>query len=153
MRPAGLWPGDEPLYVYLILRGGWLLARAARPVVPLIARSRTARALALAVSVARPWQIPAAAAVFLAGYAEAEGMRAHLEAARRAGHFVGGRSITVPVTVAFGSRDRVLLRCWRRRNELPAHTRWLELHGCGHIPMWDDPGLVASVILTTSRSR
>ena len=51
-----------------------------------------------------------------------------------------GAAITVPVTIAFGSRDRVLLPgVARRRDQLPNQTRWVTLSGCGHVPMFDDP--------------
>jgi len=59
----------------------------------------------------------------------------------------GMRAITVPVTVAFGDRDWILLKRWQRRNELPAHTRWVEKHGWGHVPMWVDPVGVSQLIL------
>ena len=65
--------------------------------------------------------------------------------------FVGGRSIAVPVSVAFGGKDRVLLRNQsRHRDQLPPQTRWFELPGCGHVPTHDDPDLVAEVILGRS---
>ncbi len=60
--------------------------------------------------------------------------------------FSGG-GITVPVTVAYGDHDWILLKQWRRRNELPAHTRWVEQHDWGHVPMWVDPVGVAQLIL------
>jgi pimeloyl-ACP methyl ester carboxylesterase len=65
-----------------------------------------------------------------------------------------GRSIEVPITVAFGDRERLLPRSARLRGELPAHTRWVTLPGCGHRPMSDAPDLVAGVILegTTGRA-
>ena len=61
----------------------------------------------------------------------------------------------VPVTVAWGTRDRVL---WARqvraaRRALP-EARLVQLPGCGHVPMSDDPELVAQVLLDGSaRSR
>jgi pimeloyl-ACP methyl ester carboxylesterase len=61
--------------------------------------------------------------------------------------FSGGGSIAVPLTVAFGDRDWILLKGWRRRSELPAHTRWVEKHGQGHVPIWVDPVGVAQLIL------
>jgi pimeloyl-ACP methyl ester carboxylesterase len=61
--------------------------------------------------------------------------------------FSGGSGIAVPVTVAFGDRDWILLKGWRCRNEVPAHTRWVEKHGWGHVPMWVDPVGVSQLIL------
>jgi pimeloyl-ACP methyl ester carboxylesterase len=59
----------------------------------------------------------------------------------------------VPVTIAWGSRD-LLFR--RPRAEaimrLIPHARLLRLPGCGHVPMNDNPELVAHVLLTGSES-
>ena len=53
------------------------------------------------------------------------------------------------MTVAFGTRDRVLLPgVARRRGELPEQTRWVKLRGCGHIPMFDDPKATAELLLS-----
>src|SRR5262249_32855948 len=52
--------------------------------------------------------------------------------------FTGGRDICVPVTVAFGDRDYILPKRSRCRAEVPAHTRWIEKRGWGHVPMWVD---------------
>jgi pimeloyl-ACP methyl ester carboxylesterase len=60
--------------------------------------------------------------------------------------------IVAPVTVAFGSRDHVLLkRQSRHLDQLPAHTTLVELPGCGHLPMNDDPAAVSELILSTAR--
>jgi pimeloyl-ACP methyl ester carboxylesterase len=46
----------------------------------------------------------------------------------------------VPVTVVFVDRDRILpARRYQERGLLPAHTRWVVLDPCGHVPMWDRP--------------
>jgi len=59
--------------------------------------------------------------------------------------------IDAPVTVAFGSRDHVLLkRQSRHLDELPAQTTLAELPGCGHVPMSDDPAAVSELILSTA---
>jgi len=61
--------------------------------------------------------------------------------------FRGGRDISVPVTVAFGERDFILPRRSRCRSEVPAHTRWIEKRGWGHVPLWVDPLGVSQLIL------
>jgi pimeloyl-ACP methyl ester carboxylesterase len=65
--------------------------------------------------------------------------------------FEGGEDIDVPVTVSWGTRDLVLppqqVRVARRA--LP-QARMVPLPGCGHVPMSDDPALVAQVILEGS---
>lgn len=57
----------------------------------------------------------------------------------------------VPVTVAWGDRDRILPpnEALRARARLP-NARHVRLTGCGHVPMSDDPDQVAEVILTTT---
>jgi pimeloyl-ACP methyl ester carboxylesterase len=61
--------------------------------------------------------------------------------------FLAGAPIDAPVTVAFGSRDRILLRHQSRHlDQLPAGTRLEALPGCGHVPMADDPAAVTALI-------
>ncbi|MFN2561922.1 MAG: alpha/beta fold hydrolase [Jatrophihabitans sp.] len=68
--------------------------------------------------------------------------------------YAPARLLDVPTTVAFGRRDRVLLRRQSRRmEELPAGTHVADLPRCGHIPMGDDSAAVSAVIhLGASRS-
>ena len=61
---------------------------------------------------------------------------------------------TVPVTVAWGTRDRILWpRQARRAAELLPRARHVWLYRCGHVPMIDEPDRVASVILDDLRVR
>ena len=62
-----------------------------------------------------------------------------------------GRAPDVPVTIAWGARD-VLMRRPRAESviRLIPHVRLLRLPGCGHVPMNDNPDLVAHVLLTGS---
>jgi pimeloyl-ACP methyl ester carboxylesterase len=57
----------------------------------------------------------------------------------------------VPVTIGWGTRDRLLLpwQAGRARRALP-HARHVPLPGCGHIPMSDDPSAVAALLLAAS---
>lgn len=57
----------------------------------------------------------------------------------------------VPVCVAWGVKDRIFRvhQAERAREKLPQAQHEL-LHGCGHVPMSDDPDLVSSVILRTT---
>jgi pimeloyl-ACP methyl ester carboxylesterase len=60
---------------------------------------------------------------------------------------------TVPVTVAWGTRDRILWpRQARRAAELLPRARHVWLHRCGHVPMIDEPERVAALILSTCES-
>jgi pimeloyl-ACP methyl ester carboxylesterase len=58
----------------------------------------------------------------------------------------------VPVTVAWGTHDRILLhrQAARARRRLPG-ARHLDLPGCGHVPMSDAPNRVALTILATTK--
>ncbi|MEV4561646.1 hypothetical protein AB0K51_32340 [Kitasatospora sp. NPDC049285] len=59
----------------------------------------------------------------------------------------------VPVTIAWGTRDLLLPNAQgrRARRALPT-ARFVPLVGCGHVPMGDDPALVARVVLEGSNS-
>jgi pimeloyl-ACP methyl ester carboxylesterase len=149
--PAGLWKPRSPRPSEASL---WLSRRAARvfaPFVPYAFRSRIGRTLFLNQQFGRPWLLsPDEATEAARTLASTKEFDAHLRATNRA-RFSGGHGIDVPVTIAFGSRERLLFgRRGRRRDELPPQTRWVGLPGCGHIPTWDDPGLVTRVILETT---
>lgn len=58
----------------------------------------------------------------------------------------------VPVTVAFGDRDRILPSPrMQQRDMAPAHTRWETLYRCGHVPMWDVPRVSVDLIRQTAQ--
>jgi pimeloyl-ACP methyl ester carboxylesterase len=57
----------------------------------------------------------------------------------------------VPVTIAWGTRDRVLPpRQARVAMRHLQHAGFVPLPDCGHVPMTDNPGLVAKVLLLGS---
>jgi pimeloyl-ACP methyl ester carboxylesterase len=143
IAPAGLWP--EPL---LPRRSqARVLARALRPVLPLVVRSERGRRAALAGSIAHPERVPPRAALQLVrAYAGAPGFDA-VNAGMRAGRFTGLARIRVPVTLAWPDHDRLVAR----PRVLPPGIRQVVLHGCGHMPTWDDPEQVAHLLLTGSR--
>jgi pimeloyl-ACP methyl ester carboxylesterase len=142
IAPAGLWPrplGPKPAV-------GRTAAKAAAPLlVPLLA-SEKGRRLALAGTMAHPERVPAREAVRLVrSYAAAPGYD-DANAAMRSGRFTAIDRIRVPVTLAWPDRDRLV----GRPAHLPARVRNIVLHDCGHVPMWDDPPQVASVLLRGS---
>ena len=66
------------------------------------------------------------------------------------GHRFEGE-VSVPVTIAWGTRDALLLPIQARRaRRLLPRSRHLWLRGCGHVPMSDDPVQVAGVLLDGS---
>ena len=137
--PAGFW--TRPLGPRR--DGARRLARAARPLLPLLTRIGPVRRAALAGTVAHPERVPPrSAARMIASYGAAPGFLA-VDAAMRAGRFARIAEVAVPVTLAWGERDRLL----SPPRTLPDGVRSLSLPGCGHLPMWDDPALVARVVL------
>ena len=57
----------------------------------------------------------------------------------------------VPVTIAWGTRDALLIpRQARRARRLLPSARHVTLQGCGHVPFHDDPETVAAVLLAGS---
>jgi pimeloyl-ACP methyl ester carboxylesterase len=148
LSPAGFANRPEMGYGRASL---WLSVRLARRTAP---RARgmfataTGRRLGLSLFVARPERLSADEA--------ADNTRALAEApwfdetlpSLRAFEFPDEDEVRVPVTVAWGSKDRLLLpRQARRAARAIPRARVLMLHGCGHVPTWDDPAQVASVIL------
>ncbi|MFF1796196.1 alpha/beta fold hydrolase [Kitasatospora sp. NPDC086009] len=150
LAPAGFWTEAERRYAYAVLGGMRLGARLLPPpAVGRIARSAAGRALLVSSIYARPGRRePAAAVAETRALREATGFGPTLAAGR--GLRFTGAAGDVPVTVAWGSRDRILLRRQgvRALRELPA-ARLVRLPGCGHVPMNDDPELVARVVLDT----
>jgi len=132
----------------------WIAVRAARRVAPradALLASRIGRRLALGLFVARPARLsPAAAAADVRGLANAPWFDETLPTIRHKA-FTGGERVEVPVTVAWGTKDRLLLprQTKRAAREIPS-ARIVRLEGCGHVPTYDDPELVARVLLEAS---
>ncbi|MFE7464968.1 alpha/beta fold hydrolase [Streptomyces sp. NPDC057499] len=152
LSPGGFWTGSERLLAFGTLRA---MRRAARsmPVglIERLSRSTAGRTALTSSIYARPGRrSPEAVVAETFALRQAAGFDQTLAAGRSAAftHDVPG----LPVTVAWGSRDRILLR---RQGVRAKHTipdaRLVRLPGCGHVPMNDDPAMVARVILDTSR--
>jgi pimeloyl-ACP methyl ester carboxylesterase len=80
----------------------------------------------------------------------APGFNPMLRAGRRLTSFAGTCE-KVPVTIAWGTNDRLLGRgqAVRAQQRLPG-ARFVWLPDCGHVPMGDNPELVAKVLLEGS---
>lgn len=145
--PAGLWPRRDPWRCVLQLWSQHKLGHAFAPLMPPLMRSAAGRSVLLRGTVAKPRQVPPEAAIEMTRtFARTPNFDAHLSATRRQ-RFCDGRQIDVPVTVAWGEKDRLIPVKARRRDELPTHAQVVTLPGCGHAPMWDDPELVARAVL------
>ena len=116
-------------------------------------RTDLGRTLLLGGTIAHPRSVSTEAAIELsAAYAATPTFDAHLAATRKA-RFRDGQGIDVPVTVAWGEKERLIPAKARIRDELPASARIVALPGCGHLAMWDRPELVAELILDGSGAR
>jgi pimeloyl-ACP methyl ester carboxylesterase len=153
IAPAGLWSRRDPWRCTMQLWSQHKLGRLFAPLVPRVMRSGLGRTILLKGTVAKPRQMPPDAAIEMATtYARTASFDAHLAATRRE-RFSDGHDIDVPVTVAWGDRERLIPAKARLLDELPPQTRLVTLPDCGHSPMWDDPELVARTILEGADKR
>jgi len=115
-----------------------------------LSRHTAGRALTYGAIVNRPSRMSAEQAVgdmaaFLAAHDALEVILAELPA------FTGQIRPGIPVTIAWGTKDRLLRppQVLVAKARLP-QARIRPLPGCGHVPMTDDPALVADVLLQGS---
>jgi pimeloyl-ACP methyl ester carboxylesterase len=151
LSPAGLWKRHTPLYCRVSLRASrWLARHGAGPLSRLV-RFRLARVLVLGQTHGRPARLtPGYARTAIQAMGSCAGFEATMAATARR-RFLATTPIGAPVTVAFGSRDVLLLpRQSRHLDQLPAGTMAETLPGCGHVPIADDPGAVAELITRTA---
>jgi pimeloyl-ACP methyl ester carboxylesterase len=148
LSPAGLWRTRTPRYVLASLHASRWLAQHARGALFGLVGSGPGRALVLGQTHGRPNRLTAEyARSTIRSLGTCPGFDAVL-GATAARHAEGFTALDAPVTVAFGSRDVLLLPHQSRRlDQLPPRTRVEGLPGCGHVPMGDDPDAVAALIL------
>jgi pimeloyl-ACP methyl ester carboxylesterase len=154
LSPAGFWASWWQFgYTRAVFTGLQFAGPVVRPLVPALARGTIGRWLLDGVFFARPLAIPAeqAAADAYAFFAARDTVRAVLAERISLAERTGAVPADVPVTIAWGTRDRVLPPGQARvaRRCLP-RARFAPLPGCGHVPMTDDPDLVARVLLEGS---
>jgi len=151
LSPAGLWKRHTPGYCRVSLRASrWLARHAARPL-SLLVSYRPGRVLVLGQTHGHPARLtPGYARATIQAMGTCPGFEATLAATARR-RFLATTPIGAPVTVAFGSRDVLLLPGQSRHlDQLPPGTTAETLPGCGHVPMADDPGAVAELITRTA---
>jgi pimeloyl-ACP methyl ester carboxylesterase len=154
LSPAGLWsPMGRRVSLGLVRQ----VQRTARYMPPTLAArlSRTAagRTLMCGVLFGRPDLLePQVLLADMQAMINAVGFRPTLAAGDKI--VFSGQVPDVPVTIAWGSRD-LLMRRPRAASviQLIPHARLLRLPGCGHVPMNDNPELVAHVLLTGSNNQ
>ena len=154
LSPAG-FPGHDYEFYYAraLFTVTRVAARGIRPLAPVLSASTAGRAVLYATMVTRPSRVtPEQAQGDVASFASARAaMRAVFAGPMR---FTASVPAEVPVTVGWGRSDRVLPRSNARvaQRHLP-NARFVTLPGCGHVPMTDDPDLVARVLLAGSDTR
>jgi pimeloyl-ACP methyl ester carboxylesterase len=147
LSPAGLAWGREARLAVGILRAERWLARNA-PAPDALLRNPVGRTLLAGAAFARPWQIaPDDAIEQHRLFAEAPSFEPTL--ATTLGEQVRGLdAIRCPVLVLWGTKDVILLpRQGRRFERLIPGAELRYLKGLGHVPMSDDPELVAGAII------
>jgi pimeloyl-ACP methyl ester carboxylesterase len=151
LSPAGFWRSDRELaYIKGVFRTMQVLGARLRPVAPRLSRSTAGRTLLYATIVSRPGRMsPEQAEGDLAAFLAAKPALDLILAAAAPYH--GEIPSHVPVTIGWGSKDRLLSprEALVARDRLP-HATFIRLPGCGHVPMTDDPELVAKVLLRGS---
>ncbi len=141
--PVGFVEGWERVWLHAIVRS---FPVAFKPVVP-FADSAPVRKVATSIVLAHGDRITGDQFRSAAQDAERPGLRP------TAGHALNWRapsvsSLPVPVTIAWGDKDRLLLhgpQSARARERMPS-ARHVTLEDIGHVPMLDDPVLCARVI-------
>jgi pimeloyl-ACP methyl ester carboxylesterase len=145
LSPAGLW--KAPLGPKRRDVHRW--AGRVRPLLWLALRFRRPREAMLATFAARPERIPAPQGRELVlGWVDASGYRGANREMRTHLFDPDGYPEDVPVTIAWGSRDRLVGPPKPERR--PAGSNFLVLPDVGHTPTWDDPGLIARTLLDGS---
>lgn len=125
------------------------VGRVLMPIVGPVVRSEHMRRLLLAASVGHPERVPPRAAAELVRAYVAAPAFDRANAAMRAATIGSVEDLPVPVTLAWGDLDRLVRE---PAGGVPGARR-IVLHGCGHIPTWDDPEQVAGVLLDASAER
>jgi pimeloyl-ACP methyl ester carboxylesterase len=151
LSPAGFANSREGSYARAVLIGSRRVAQRLDPCAEVAQGGPVRRTVASWHLCARPWRIPPdEAAGAMRNLARSPGFDATLEAVQD--HSFVGPTRDCPVTVAWGDKDRLLIysRQSARARRLLPDARHVTLHGCGHVPTWDDPDQVARVLLEGS---
>ena len=152
--PAGFWTATERRYCQLSLAAAGMAPPALRPALIALAGTSAGRVALFWQTFGFPWQMPAEEAIATLRDAWASPALARTLAAFDTYTLRNPDQLrAVPVTIAWGDRDRLLpyrLQAPRARRMLPEATH-LTL-GAGHVPFYDDPAAVAAVIRARVRS-
>jgi pimeloyl-ACP methyl ester carboxylesterase len=155
ISPVGFGTAREVRYAQRSIRASRAIAARIRPVAPALARSGVGRSVVLGQMHARPWRLSADETLAsIDAFVDAPWVEPALEAFGRYRFHDGDELRGVPVTVAWGTRDALLIprQAARARRMLP-WARHVALRGCGHLPFHDDPDAVAAVLIAGSEDQ
>jgi pimeloyl-ACP methyl ester carboxylesterase len=151
LSPAGFWRSEREARraraVFAVMESA--AARTQR-LGPLLSRSTAGRAMVYGAIVSRPSRMsPEQARGDMAAFLGARDALRQILAEMT--EFTGTIPDGIPVTIAWGTRDRLLppRQGLVARDRLP-QASFLPLPGCGHVPMTDDPVLVSDILLRGS---
>jgi pimeloyl-ACP methyl ester carboxylesterase len=148
--PAGFWrrsPASSNVTISRARRSG----RAVRFLLRPIMSTARGRREALGRFIYRPERLsPGEAAAIARAYVTAPAYE-EASALMRAGSIDELRSIKVPITLAWAEHDTLVRNRPLPDDALPKRVQQVMLPGCGHVPTWDDPELVARVVLAGIR--
>ena len=150
LSPAGFWRKRwEVAWAVGNLTATRWSSFAPEPVIRAVANNPTTRALAFGMVFGKPRNLdPGRAFGDTLALRDGKGFRPIAKEAKR--YTFTGRP-DVPTTIAWGTKDRILLRRqFARAHDVVPKARFEDLPGCGHVPMDDDPALVARLILETT---
>jgi pimeloyl-ACP methyl ester carboxylesterase len=151
LSPAGLWRDNTPMYCLASLRATRYLAEHATPLVRRLVRNGLGRILILGQTHGRPVKMSVEQAhLAIHTLGACPGFEATLRATAER-RYRGGPPRDAPVTIAFGSRDFILLPHQSRfLDQLPPDTHHGSLPLCGHVPMADNPPAVTKLIVESA---
>jgi pimeloyl-ACP methyl ester carboxylesterase len=151
LSPAGFWRNrGEMAYDRAVFKIMEFAGARTQRFAPALVRSAAGRAILYGAIVSRPSRMTPQQALgdttaFLAATDALHVILAGMT------NFTGAMPAGLPVMIAWGTRDRLLFLGQARvaKAHLP-EALLMPLPGCGHVPMTDDPPLVADVLLRGS---
>ena len=150
--PAGFWKRSSPYSKRTVARAR-RRGRLASPFLRPVMATARGRRRALGRFIHRPERLsPGEAEAIARAYVTAPAY-GEASALRRAGRVEELKGIKVPITLAWGEHDALVRNKPLPAKAVPKRVEQVELPGCGHVPTWDDPELVARVVLAGTRRK
>ncbi|HET9119144.1 MAG TPA: alpha/beta hydrolase [Solirubrobacterales bacterium] len=150
--PAGFWRRSPDPFNPRIARRR-RRGRALLPFVRPVLQTARGRRKTLGRFVFRPERLsPGEANAIAKAYVTAPAYD-EASALMRAGRIEELKAIKVPITLAWAEHDTLVRNKPLPEKALPKGVEQVVLPGCGHVPTWDDPDLVARVILAGARRK